>query len=411
MLFFYFLMMFLVGQLALLIGGAHLPLSPVRAETLHLIPLLLSSLPSLLGSLLVCYLIKRFEPLHRAHTFDHQVHAVQKIHDHPVPRVGGVAIMAGLLLGLVTLCFFGSQEGVGRPYLGLLLLSALTIFLGGLAEDLTKQVSVRVRLVLAFISAGLGAYLLQALVPSLGLPWLDRLVDGTPLMVLFTVFAVGGVTHSFNLIDGLNGLLGGFTLIVLSALLLVAYHVGDYSLFMLGLFVMMATLGFLIFNWPGGRIFAGDGGAYLLGYLSATLFVLLVARNPEVSPWFPLVTLGYPVFETLFSIYRRRFFQHVRHDAPDNLHLHLHLLIYRLLSAHRKEAGGVPVSNNSLSVLPIWLGVMLVTLAAAHYFANTHALMWIFLLGIVAYKLTYRALLFLVNRVELIGVHHPKNGD
>ena len=407
--FFSFLIFLMVGQLALLFGGAHLPLSPVRAETPDLLPLLLSSLPSLLGSLLVCHLIKHFEPLHRAHTFDNQVRGVQKIHDQPVPRIGGVAIMAGLLLGLVTLCFFGSQEGIGRPYLGLLLLSALTIFLGGLAEDLTKQVSVRVRLVLAFISAGLGAYLLQALVPSLGLPWLDRLVDGTPLIVLFTVFAVGGVTHSFNLIDGLNGLLGGVTLIVLSALLLVAYHVGDYSLFMLGLFVMMATLGFLIFNWPGGRIFAGDGGAYLLGYLSATLFVLLVARNPEVSPWFPLVTLGYPVFETLFSIYRRRFFQHVRYDAPDDLHLHQ--LIYRLLSAHRKEAGGVPVSNNSLAVLPIWLGVLLVTLTAAHYFANTHALMWIFLLGIVAYKLTYRALLFLVNRVELIGGHHPKNGD
>ena len=409
MLFFYFLMMFLVGQLALLIGGAHLPLSPVRAETLHLIPLLLSSLPSLLGSLLVCYLIKRFEPLHRAHTFDHQVHAVQKIHDHPVPRVGGVAIMAGLLLGLVTLCFFGSQEGVGRPYLGLLLLSALTIFLGGLAEDLTKQVSVRVRLVLAFISAGLGAYLLQALVPSLGLPWLDRLVDGTPLMVLFTVFAVGGVTHSFNLIDGLNGLVGGFTLIVLSALLLVAYQVGDYSLVMLGLFVMMATLGFLIFNWPGGRIFAGDGGAYLLGYLTATLLVLLVARNPEVSPWFPLVLVGYPVFETLFSIYRRRFFQNARHDAPDDLHLHQ--LIYRLLSAHRKEAGGVPVSNNSLSVLPIWLGVLLVTLAAVRFAANTHALMVIFLLGVVAYKLLYRALYFFVLRVKLARTQPETNGD
>ena len=409
MLFFYFLTMFLVGQLALLIGGAHLPLSPVRADTLHLLPLLLSSLPSLLGSLLVCYLIKRLEPLHRAHTFDNQVHGVQKIHDHPVPRIGGLPIMVGLLLGLVTLCFFRPQMGIGRPYLGLLLLSALPIFLGGLAEDLTKQVRVRTRLMLAFISACLGAYLLQALVPSLGLPWLDRLVGESPLMVLFTVFAVGGVTHSFNLVDGLNGLLGGLTLIVLAGFLLIAYQVGDYSLFMLGLFVMMATLGFLIWNWPGGRLFAGDGGAYLLGYLTATLLVLLVARNPEVSPWFPLVLVGYPVFETLFSIYRRRFFQNARHDAPDDLHLHQ--LIYRLLSAHRKEAGGVPVSNNSLSVLPIWLGVLLVTLAAVRFAANAHALMGIFLLGVVAYKLLYRALYFFVLGVKLARTQPETNGD
>ena len=407
--FFYFLMILLVGQLALLIGGAGLPLSPVRPEALALLPLLLSSLPSLLGALLVCYLIKRFEPLHRIHTLDHQVYAIQKIHDHPVPRVGGVAIMVGLILGLVTLCFFRPQVGIGRPYLGLLLLSALPIFLGGLAEDLTKSVRVRTRLMLAFISAGLGAYLMQALVPSLGLPWLDGFVGGTPLMILFTVFAVGGVTHSFNLIDGLNGLLGGLTLIVMAGFLLVAYRVGDYSLFMLGLFVITATLGFLAWNWPRGALFAGDGGAYLLGYLSATLLVLLVARNPEVSPWFPLVLVGYPVFETLFSIYRRRFFHNARHDAPDDLHLHQ--LIYRLVLAHRKEAGGVSISNNSLSVLPIWLGVLLVTLAAVHYAADTRAQMGIFLLGVVAYKLLYRTLYFFVVRVKLGRTQPETNGD
>lgn len=407
--FFLILIFLLVGQLALLFGGAHLPLSPVRAETLHLFPLLLSSLPSLLVSLLVCYLIKRFEPLHRAHTFDNQVHGVQKIHDQPVPRVGGVAIMVGLLAGLVTLCLYRPQAGIGRPYLALLMLCGLPIFLGGLVEDLTKQVSVRVRLMLAFISAGLGAYLLQALVPSIAIPWVDGMLTGTPLMLIFTVFAVGGVTHSFNLIDGLNGLLGGFTLIVLSAFLLVAYQVGDYSLFMLGLFVVMATLGFLIFNWPGGRIFAGDGGAYLLGYLTVTLMVLLVARNPEVSPWFPLVTLGYPVFETLFSIYRRRFFQHVRHDAPDDLHLHQ--LIYRLVEAHRKDVGGGRLSNNSLSVMPIWLAVLLVALAAVHFAANTRALMGILLLGAVAYKLLYRTLYFFVVRVKLGRTQPETNGD
>ena len=171
----------------------------------------------------------------------------------------------------------------------------------------------------------------------------------------------------------------------------------------------MATLGFLIFNWPGGRIFAGDGGAYLLGYLTVTLMVLLVARNPEVSPWFPLVTLGYPVFETLFSIYRRRFFQHVRHDAPDDLHLHQ--LIYRLVEAHRKDVGGGRLSNNSLSVMPIWLAVLLVALAAVHFAANTRALMGILLLGAVAYKLLYRTLYFFVVRVKLGRTQPETNGD
>lgn len=54
-----------------------------------------------------------------------------------------------------------------------------------------------------------------------------------------------------------------------------------------------------------GKIFLGDGGAYLLGYFIAEISVLLVLRNPEVSPWFPLLVVAYPVVEALFSIYRR----------------------------------------------------------------------------------------------------------
>ena len=397
--FFSGLALLLIVSLVYLSGGDYLPLSPARLERLELLPLFEVSLASLIGSWLVVFLILRFDHLHQSMSHDNHLHAIQKIHDHPVPRVGGVPIMGGLLFGLLALLIDVPQHGIGRPYLALLLLSSLPVFLGGFMEDVTKEVRVRTRLVLAFLSSVMGAYLLHAQVPSLGLPGLDAMLTNTPFFLVFTVFAVGGVTHGFNLIDGLNGLLGGFTLILLTGFLAVAYRVGDYSLFMLGLFVMMAALGFLLWNWPRGLIFAGDGGAYLLGYVCATLMVLLVARNPEVSPWYPMVALGYPVFETLFSVYRRWRYHNAPHDAPDDMHMHQ--LIFRLIKRLRGGASAAQISSNSLSALPIWVAVASVTLLAVKYAGETHVLMGIFLVGAVAYKILYRTLYFYVHRVKL----------
>src|SRR5258708_38722627 len=83
-----------------------------------------------------------------------------------------------------------------------------------------------------------------------------------------------------------------------------------------------ALLGFLAWNYAKGKIFLGDGGAYLLGFWLAELSGLLVVRHPEVSPWFPMLLLVYPIFEALFSMYRRRVMQGQSPAQPDRMHLH-----------------------------------------------------------------------------------------
>ena len=79
-----------------------------------------------------------------------------------------------------------------------------------------------------------------------------------------------------------------------------------------------------------GKIFLGDSGAYIIGFLLAILSILTVKRNPEISPWFPIAVLAYPIFETLFSIYRRKFIQ--KKSPLKNDGLHLHTLIYRRIT-------------------------------------------------------------------------------
>jgi UDP-N-acetylmuramyl pentapeptide phosphotransferase/UDP-N-acetylglucosamine-1-phosphate transferase len=116
-------------------------------------------------------------------------------------------------------------------------------------------------------------------------------------------------------------------IIILGGLTYVAFQVGDYPIMVAALAMIGALFGFLVWNYPRGLIFLGDGGAYLVGFWIAELSVLLTARHPEVSKWFPLLLCIYPIFETLFTIYRRVILKRVHPGMPDASHLHQ--LIYR----------------------------------------------------------------------------------
>ncbi len=252
--------------------------------------------------------------------------SAHKVHRYAVPRLGGVLIFAGLLAALL----IGIPFDVVNTTTGLLLVvCALPVFASGLVEDIAGGVPPRVRLVFSFASALLAMWLLDAFVNRLDLPGIDNLPSFAPVAVLFTLVAVGGVTQSLNIIDGLNGLAGGISVLVLGALTNVSYLVGDHELAQISIATLGAVLGFLIWNYPSGQMFCGDGGAYLLGFVIAEISVLLVARHPQVAAWFPLLLLSYPIWETVFSMYRRRILR--RRSAASADRLHLHTLMYKRL--------------------------------------------------------------------------------
>jgi len=281
-----------------------------------------------LASGFACYLIIRYDHLHAHLSHDRDTTGPQKFHATPVPRIGGVAILIGLLVAGVGL--LPVQQRFSIEEFGYLLLAGLPAFAGGMAEDLTEKVSVLTRLALTMLAALLGAWLMGAVLERIDVPGLDTLLRWSPFAIAFTVFAVGGVANSINIVDGYNGLAGGYAVLVLAALAWVAAQVGDAFLMTSALAIIGALISFLIWNYPKGKIFLGDGGAYLLGFWLAELSVLLVVRHPEVSPWFPMLMLAYPVFETLFSIYRRTFRRGDSPGHPDALHLHQ--LIYTRLA-------------------------------------------------------------------------------
>ncbi|MDZ4073470.1 MAG: glycosyltransferase [Hylemonella sp.] len=346
-------------------------------------------------SWLVTLLVIRFNHLHSVVTADVDTVGVQKFHAQPVPRIGGVGLLLGLLAVGLWLRFINPP--VGTPMLWLLL-AACPAFLGGLAEDLTKRVSVLARLLLTIISALLGYWLLEAGLIRLDIPLLDEVLRYWPVSLLLTVVAIAGVANAVNIIDGFNGLAGMVCVMIFAALAYVAYWVGDVLLWSASAAMIGGILGFLVWNYPRGHIFLGDGGAYFLGFMAGEISVLLVVRNPEVSPWFPMLLVVYPVFETLFSIYRKKILRGMSPSLPDGVHLHM--LIYRRLvrwAVGSREAGD-QISRNALTSPYLWLLSSLAIFPAVLFWRSTPILMAL----VFAFALVY---LWLYRSIVLFHVH------
>lgn len=303
----------------------------------------------------------------------------QRFHVGEVPRLGGIALLAGVAVSWLLGVWQTRAGDPGSLRLGLWVFWWIVVLLpaalGGIAEDMTQRLSVRYRLLLTLVSGGLAVWLLELNVPRLGLPWLDMLLRQWPWLGMgIVLLAIAGLPHAFNIIDGYNGLAGMVALIVCLALAHVCLQVGDRALASLLVCLAAATAGFLVWNYPRGMLFAGDGGAYIWGVVIALASVSLVQRNAEVSPWFPMLLLIYPVWETLFSIYRKL----VRGDSPGMADaLHFHQLIYRRIVRrvfHEDEARRMLKRNNRTSPY-LWAFTMLTVVPAVLFWNNTPVLM------------------------------------
>jgi UDP-GlcNAc:undecaprenyl-phosphate GlcNAc-1-phosphate transferase len=336
-------------------------------------------LTAALASFLVIIGILRWSRWHSHLTADTQ-DGVQKFHRGQVPRIGGVAIAVGLCAALGWSTWRGL---VGAEAAGLLL-AALPAFAAGLAEDVTKRVGVLARLGATMVAAGLGGWLLDAWLPRLGLGSMDAWLAAWPVLGMgLTLVAVAGVANAVNIIDGFNGLAAATALLMFGALGYVAWAVGDTLLVQVCLAMAGALLGFLVWNYPRGLIFLGDGGAYLVGFVLAEVAVLLVVRQPQVSPWFGLLVCLYPVTETVFSIYRKRFLRGISPGVPDGLHLHM--LIYRRLvrwAAGHEAARDITLRNSATS--PYLWGLSTLSIVPAVLFWRHEALLIASALAFVA---------------------------
>jgi UDP-N-acetylmuramyl pentapeptide phosphotransferase/UDP-N-acetylglucosamine-1-phosphate transferase len=333
--------------------------------------------------------ILRFGRWHAPYTSDTDVTGVQKYHARPVPRVGGVS----LLFAMLVVCGIAGwrEPYLIRPLL-LILLCSLPAFLGGLAEDVTKRIPAIVRLVLAMLAGALAYYLLDAAVVRLDIPGADWLLKFSVVSLVVTMIAVGGAANAINIIDGYNGLAAVVSMMILAGFAYVSYYLGDRLLVVISVGMIGAIGGFLLWNYPRGLIFLGDGGAYFIGFIIGELSVLLLYRHPQVSTWFPLLLCIYPVFETLFSIYRKKWLRGRSPGMPDGVHLHM--LIYKRLVrwAVGSNEARHKVQRNAMTSPYLWALSSLAVIPAVLFWQYEYVLMAFVGVFTLTYLSLYRTL-------------------
>jgi len=344
----------------------------------------------------------------------------QKVHINVVPRVGGLGIAAGIVASLTWAGITDWDHASSLVGLGA---CAAIAFIAGLVEDITKRVTPRQRLLATILAAAAAVALVDGVITRTDIPGLDPLLQIPLIAWAVTLFAVAGVANSVNIIDGFNGLASMCVAIVMAGLALVAYQVQDTLVLQGALLGLGGIMGFFVWNYPKGRIFLGDGGAYCLGFWAAELGILLVHRNPTVSPMFPLLLCAYPIFETVFTMYRRKVLRGRPVGQPDAGHLHS--LIYRRLmrwAVGKRDAANL-VRRNSMTAPYLWMLCLITAVPAVVWWNESDRLGACLGIFCLVYLLLYRSIVLFRTPSWLLrkspqwaadktatGVVHPSAG-
>jgi len=249
----------------------------------------------------------------------------RRVNQLPVPRLGGVALFMGLLVPALAFLH------VGRENRGLLLGAAVAVSVG-IVDDFRglawfpKLVG---QLAAAAVPTAFGVWVDRFTFPFIGIHSLSAWV-GIPLTVLWIV----AIMNMVNFLDGMDGLAAGVTGIAGLTFSVIALSLGKVDAAILSAIILGACLGFLRHNFYPARIFMGDSGALLLGYVLATIAVQgLLKTAATVALLFPLLVLAVPIVDTTFVVVRR-----LKHGervfTGDQAHLH-HRFLRRGFSQRR----------------------------------------------------------------------------
>jgi UDP-GlcNAc:undecaprenyl-phosphate GlcNAc-1-phosphate transferase len=232
----------------------------------------------------------------------------RRLHESPVPRVGGVAVFLSIALALGTLSLLNnlvteSLHGYSRQLVAVAASSTL-VFLFGVFDDLHGAGA---KLKFAAQAAGgaalyfLGAHVEAATIPFVGSVHLPPAVSFTVTLVW-----VVGISNAFNLIDGLDGLAAGASLFAALVMLAVAFFLGHTLTIVVALALCGALIGFLRYNFNPASIFLGDSGSLFIGFLLASLSLISSQKaSTAVAVAIPLMAFGLPVIDTGFAVVRR----------------------------------------------------------------------------------------------------------
>ena len=245
----------------------------------------------------------------------------QTLHKKSVSRFGGLALFISLFV-----ISFSSQDAE-YEFLRQVLLCTSPVFIVGLVDDMQISISPLTRLLVLIPSAFLCYYFLGTKAENLEIPFIDYLFQFEVFSIIFICFALAGIINAFNILDGMNGLLLLFCLSICLSIIIFPQSSVSLEFYFYLVAIFFSILGIFVLNFPWGRIFLGDGGAYFLG-ATVTVGLIKYYQINDLSPWYVFLMLIYPIADVFFSIFRRIISNYSALE-PDNKHLH-HLIYKRL---------------------------------------------------------------------------------
>jgi len=248
----------------------------------------------------------------------------RKVHQSVMPRLGGLAIFISFMVGIILL---HPENQSSLP----ILVGSFIIIATGCLDDMV-ELPAKYKLFGQLAAACIVVFWGHLQVAFINLPFGAQLQFGF-LSIPFTIIWIVGITNAINLIDGLDGLAAGVSSIALISISGIAFIQGYLYVFVIGLIVLMSTLGFLVYNFHPASIFMGDTGALFLGFIISVLSLLGFKNVTFISFIIPVIILGVPISDTLFAIIRRIINKQPL-SAPDKSHLH-HCML-RMGFSHRQ---------------------------------------------------------------------------
>ncbi|MFA8437286.1 glycosyltransferase family 4 protein [Pueribacillus sp. YX66] len=240
----------------------------------------------------------------------------RKVHEGDMPRLGGLAIVFGVVAGFLYL----TPES---PYMTRIVLGALIIIIVGIIDDkmtLSAKTKFIGQIIAALVVISSGLHIEYVTIPLYG-----KFEFGIFSYVI-TVLWIVGITNAINLIDGLDGLAAGVSSIGLATILIMSVLDNQMLVVALSVILLGPTIGFLFFNFYPAKIFMGDTGALFLGFSISIISILGLFKSVTLfSLVIPIVILAVPIFDTFFAIIRRMI-NGQKITRPDNKHLHHRLI-------------------------------------------------------------------------------------
>jgi UDP-N-acetylmuramyl pentapeptide phosphotransferase/UDP-N-acetylglucosamine-1-phosphate transferase len=238
-------------------------------------------------------------------------------------------VIGGFYITLVVCIFFPKE-------FNFLKIVTIFVFLLGLLSDRNFLPSPKYRIILQVIILSLLVFFEQLSISSININFIDQLFQNNIFNLIFTVFCLSILLNGSNFLDGLNGLVTGYYLIILSSLIFLNNFHLDFFIININEINLIEILFFsliifFIFNLIG-LVYLGDSGAYILGLLVGFILIKMNQQNVFISPYYVVNILWYPAFENLFSLIRRVYNKQSISVADK---LHLHQLIYRFLKSKK----------------------------------------------------------------------------